>query len=160
MDTLGLSEGWIDYAHRLVDAVKSKSNCPRRKVGAVIMDDDHNIIATGYNGVPRKFPHCDVCYGGERISGHGLDKLPCLHAEENAIMRCSPHQRKGSTIFVSITPCNMCLKKIIQAGIQYVYAFEMYHMTGEDERLGLYLLDHAKKANGFRMFLHKGGNIF
>ena len=155
---LNWNDDWIEYAHNLVEAVKSKSHCPRRKVGAVIMDDDHNILATGYNGVPRKFPHCDICYGGERISGHGLDKLPCLHAEENAIMRTRPGERENSVMFVSVTPCNVCLKTIIQSGIPVVYAFEMYHMDGEDEKLRLYLLENAKE-NGFRLILHKGGLV-
>ncbi len=160
MSDIGFPEHWVDYFFNITEAVRQKSHCPNRKVGAVIVKDKY-IIATGYNGVPSKFPHCDVCYGGERVSGHGLDKLPCLHAEENAIIQCAKRgiSCDGAMMFVSITPCNICVRKIIQAGIRTVYAKEIYYMDGDDEKLRLYLLENAKEVSGFRMILHQGGLI-
>ena len=84
MKTFDLSEEWINYFLRIVNAVRDKSHCSRRKVGAVLVRDKR-ILATGYNGVPVKYPHCNICYGGERQSGYNLDKLPCVHAEINAL---------------------------------------------------------------------------
>ena len=64
-----------EYFRKITKAVASGSRCLSRQVGAIVIKDKR-VIATGYNGLPAGFNHCSVCYGGERVSGHGLDKLP------------------------------------------------------------------------------------
>lgn len=48
---------WDSYFHQICLAVASKSPCLSRKIGAVLVRD-HSIVSTGYNGPPRKIPHC------------------------------------------------------------------------------------------------------
>lgn len=41
---------WQEYFLTIADAVSARADCTRRKVGCVIVDEDHRILATGYNG--------------------------------------------------------------------------------------------------------------
>lgn len=148
------NDSWIKYFKRVVEAVASNSKCLSRQVGAVIIKDKR-IIATGYNGLPAGFNHCSVCYGGERVSGHGLHKLPCIHAEDNAINQCAKCgvSCDGCFMVVSIMPCNDCLKKIIACGIHTIYCIEAYYMDAEGEKLRKYMLTEAARGSGFKMIL-------
>ena len=56
-------------------------------------------------------------------------------------------------MFVTIMPCNVCLKKIIGAGIRKVYVLEPYYMDHEGEKLRQDLHAEAKDVMGFRMML-------
>jgi dCMP deaminase len=149
-----LSTHKIEYFRKITKAVASGSRCLSRQVGAVIVKDKR-ILATGYNGLPAGFNHCSVCYGGERVSGHGLDKLPCIHAEENALIQCAKYGTAcdNCVMFVTTMPCNVCLKKIIGAGIRKVYVLEPYYLDHEGEKLRQDLLSEAKDVMGFHMIL-------
>lgn len=43
---------WRDYFLGIANAVAARADCTRRRIGAVIVDSDHRIISTGYNGAP------------------------------------------------------------------------------------------------------------
>lgn len=49
---------WREYFLTIADAVARRGDCTRRRVGAVIVGQDHRIIETGYNGVPSGKPGC------------------------------------------------------------------------------------------------------
>lgn len=79
---------WDKYFMRLAEVVASRSNCVKRGVGAVIVND-YRIVSTGYNGSPFGFTNCNEG-GCERCNswakaGVDLDKCICLHAESNAV---------------------------------------------------------------------------
>lgn len=152
-----MRDRWHTYFAHLVEQVASNSVCLSRKVGAIIVRDKR-IIATGYNGLPSGFNHCSVCYGGERESGHGLHHLPCQHAEANALLQCSRFgvPVDGAVMYVSIMPCNDCLKHIISAGLKHVYCLELYSLDERGEELRAYMLNEAHRATGFRMTLLPG----
>lgn len=144
---------WIRYFMEIADAASRKSSCLSRNVGAVIVKNKQ-ILSTGFNGVPSGFPHCGVCFGGERVSGHGLDELPCLHAEENAIIQAAKKVSdgcEGAVMFATSTPCNRCLRMAIQAGIQKVYFRDLYTLNKEGEKLRQYLVTEAFKVNNFML---------
>jgi len=104
----------MDIAHQ----VKERSTCPRLRVGAVIVKDKR-IKGTGYNGSPPHFPHCDDV-GCLMIDNHCRRTI---HAEVNALMECSPEERKDATIYITDQPCMECTKLIIASGIsRVVYA--------------------------------------
>ena len=48
------------YYLNIAEAVSKRSPCLRRQYGSVIVKNDE-IIATGYNGVPRGCKHCETC---------------------------------------------------------------------------------------------------
>ena len=99
------------------------SYCRRRQVGALIVKDKM-IISDGYNGTPSGFEN--VCE-----DENGLTKPYVLHAEANAITKiaCSNNNSKGSTMYVTASPCIECAKLIIQAGIRRVVYSEKYRLT-------------------------------
>ena len=93
------------------------------------------IISTGYNGTPRGVRNCNE--GGcprcasSAPSGTGLGECICSHAEENSITQAAYHgiSTKGATIYVTLSPCLMCSKMIVNAGIREVVYDEEYSVT-------------------------------
>lgn len=113
----------------------TRSTCPRKHVGAVIVRDKA-VLATGYNGSLRGLPHCtDV--GCLMDNGHCVRTV---HAEANAILQAARHgvRIEGSEIFVTASPCWDCFKLITNAGIVKVLYGEFYR----DERI----LEFARDA--------------
>ena len=116
---------WDEYFMNIAHEVAMRSNCIRRRVGAVI-SLDRRVVSTGYNGTPRKARNCNEggCPRCNSLgaSGVALSECLCSHAEENAITQAAYHgtQVSGGTIYVTLSPCLMCTKMIINAGIQEV----------------------------------------
>ena len=103
------------------------SHCKRRQVGALIVKDKM-IISDSYNGTPTGFENC--CEDDE-----GYTKWYVLHAEANAILKVasSTQSTRGSTLYVTLSPCTDCSKLIFQSGIvRVVYITEYKDRTGLD----------------------------
>ncbi|HBM16223.1 MAG TPA: cytidine deaminase [Lentisphaeria bacterium] len=123
--------GWDEYFMNIAETTATRSNCCRRHVGAVIVKDKR-IISTGYNGTPRGIKNCSD--GGcprcnsEAVTGEKLDQCLCSHAEENAIVQAAYHgvSVKDSSIYTTYSPCLICTKMIINAGIKEVIYREIY----------------------------------
>ncbi|MCL4374846.1 cytidine/deoxycytidylate deaminase family protein [Patescibacteria group bacterium] len=142
--------GWDEYFINLAEVVRTRSNCIRLQVGAVIVQGRH-IIATGYNGTPFGIKNC--CDGGcqrcldrenQRLRvNERKDLCICLHAEENAIIQSAYHgvSTHGAVMYVTMAPCLQCAKKIINAGIVKV----IYRLSHQDD-LGIRLLRQAAVA--------------
>jgi dCMP deaminase len=116
---------WDEYFMSIAEVVARRSNCMKRNVAAVIIRDKR-IISTGYNGTPRGVRNCNEG-GCERCntnteSGKNLADCVCSHGEENAIVQSAYHgiEIKGSTLYSTFSPCLLCTKMIINAGIQEV----------------------------------------
>lgn len=130
----------MDIAH----VVARRGNCIRRKVAALVVRDQR-IVSTGYNGTPRGVKNC--CDGGcERCagdapSGADLGECICSHAEENAIVQAAYHgiSVKDGTIYSTLSPCLLCAKMIVNAGIREV-VYENEYMFSDQTRA---LLDEA-----------------
>jgi dCMP deaminase len=116
---------WDDYFMGIAKMVAMRSNCVKRKVAAVIVKDKR-IISTGYNGTPRGTRNC--AEGGcprcnnFSESGKNLEECLCSHGEENAIVQASYHgiSIKDSVVYTTFSPCLLCTKMIINAGIREV----------------------------------------
>lgn len=119
------------YFSEIADLVSSRSTCLRNQVGAVIVKESQ-ILSTGYNGAPKKLPHCaDVgCIREEMgiTSGERHELCRGLHAEQNAIIQAAYHgvSVRGAKIYCTTRPCSICTKMIINAGIQEVVYIEEY----------------------------------
>ncbi|MCD4690521.1 cytidine/deoxycytidylate deaminase family protein [bacterium] len=122
---------WDEYFMSIADLVAERSTCLRRHVGAVIVKDRH-ILATGYNGPPVGLAHCDEtgCIRNELgiPSGERHELCRGIHAEQNAIIQSANHGTgiRGSTIYATHTPCSVCAKMIINAGIVRVVSADAY----------------------------------
>lgn len=116
---------WDRYFMDIAEVVATRSNCMRRHVAAVIVKDGR-IISTGYNGTPRGIRNCHE--GGcprcasTAPAGTNLGECLCSHGEENAIVQAAYHgiAVKDSIIYTTFSPCLICSKMIINAGIREV----------------------------------------
>jgi dCMP deaminase len=114
---------WDDYFMSLARLAERRSNCMKRRVGAVIVRD-FRVISTGYNGTPRNVPNCfdggcGRCNSGTQC-GRNLNECLCLHAEENAIVEAGRSRAEQGTLYCTTKPCLGCAKKIVQVGISRV----------------------------------------
>lgn len=110
---------WVDVAR----AVAKRGTCPRRQVGAVIVDSGNQVISTGYNGSPRSLPHCTEV--GCLLDDTGRCKRTA-HAEANALLQAGSTRTRHSTLYVTDFPCSECAVLIIQARIQRVVFVRPY----------------------------------
>jgi len=96
------------------------SYCERKQVGAIIVKD-RMIISDGYNGTPSGFENC--CE-----DENGKTHWYVLHAEANAILKLagSTQSAKGSTLYLTLSPCKECSKLILQAGIEKLVYINAY----------------------------------
>jgi len=118
--------------------VATRSNCMKRCVGAVIVND-LRIVSTGYNGTPFGSLNCNEG-GCERCnsnqpSGTALDACLCIHAEENAVIEAGRAKAKDGTIYVTLSPCLTCAKSVVQAGIKRIVYNRTYPMKIADDFL-------------------------
>jgi dCMP deaminase len=103
-----------------------RSTCSSRiAVGAVLVNQYNQIIASGYNGAPRGMGHCDERGCELDSDGHCVR---ALHSEENAILQCALNgvSSMGCSMYVTHSPCVRCCRVIIQSGIIAVYYSEKY----------------------------------
>ncbi len=114
---------WDEYFMSIAQVVATRSTCPRKFVGAVIVKN-RTILSTGYNGSIRGMPHCsDV--------GHMMEDNHCvatIHAEANAIIQAAKNGVviDGGTVYVTASPCWNCFKQIANAGIGRICYGEFY----------------------------------
>ena len=143
--------GKIRYYLDIADSVSKRSTCLRRQYGSVIVKNDE-IISTGYNGAPRGMTDClqkGSCVR-EKLNvprGTMYEKCIAVHAEMNAIISASRRDMIGSTLYLSgrevktgelvkdATPCAMCLRAILNSGIDYIYI-------------------NANNADGYKLLTH------
>ena len=135
-----LRPGWDRYFMDIARVVAARGNCLRRQVAAVIVKNTR-IISTGYNGTPRGVKNC--CEGGcprcagNAPSGANLGECICSHAEENAIVQAACHgiAVEGAILYSMASPCLICAKMIINAGIVEVVYEDDYQFTRQTKAL-------------------------
>lgn len=134
---------WDEYFMKVAFLICERSTCLRRKVGAVLVKDKQ-ILSTGYNGAPKGISHCSVagCLREELKVPSGQRHEICrgLHAEQNVILQAASFgvPTKGSIIYITNTPCSICAKMIINAGIEEVVIDSEY-----PDKMAVELLEQA-----------------
>lgn len=113
---------WNEYFMTIAKVVAMRSQDPITKVGCVIVDQNNQIIATGYNGMPKH-----LRFTWNKNSGLDNKNLFVVHSEVNAILH-AVKSVDGCTAYVTLFPCNECAKVLVQAGIKkIVYLDDKYH---------------------------------
>jgi dCMP deaminase len=131
---------WDTYFMHIAQNVARRGNCLKRKVAALIVKDGR-IISTGYNGTPRNTKNCfeGGCPRCNAVgpSGQNLGDCYCSHGEENAIVQAAYHgiSIKGSTLYTTFSPCLLCTKMIINAGVVEVVYNQDYPLAGPAQAL-------------------------
>lgn len=109
---------WDIRFMKIAREISTWSKDPSRKVGAVIVNNDRRILATGYNGFPK-----GIADDEERLNDREKKYPRIVHAEMNALMNAlySGVSVRDATIYVYGLPvCPECTKSIIQSGIKRV----------------------------------------
>ena len=116
----------------IADVVATRSTCPRRAVGAVLVREKQ-ILSTGYNGAPRGLAHCTDA-GCLMRDGHCVRTS---HAEMNAIAQAAYHgvRVSDSTLYCTDKPCLICTKLLINAGIRRIVYRREYEDSVSDGML-------------------------
>ena len=111
---------WDQYFMAIAQISALRSKDPATQVGCCIVDKDNKILSLGYNGFPRgcsddEFPWCK-----DQEEAINNKYYYVVHSELNAILNYKGGSLEGSTIYVTLFPCNECAKAIIQSGIKKV----------------------------------------
>ena len=120
---------WDEYFMGVSKLAGMRSKDPNTQVGACIVSDQHKILSMGYNGFPKGCS--DEDFPWEREGDELSTKYAYVtHSELNAILNFRGGSLEGTTLYVSLFPCNECTKAIIQAGIKkVVYDSDKYEHT-------------------------------
>lgn len=118
---------WDEYFLGIAQAVATRADCTRRKVGAVIVKD-RRIVSTGYNGAPSGAVGCldGACPRAHSdvppMSSYDTGAGSCIsiHAEANAIVYADGLRTVGATLYCTDEPCDGCKRLIAAAGIENV----------------------------------------
>lgn len=117
---------WKEYFMNIAEMVSERGTCDRAYVGCLLVNKDHRIVSTGYNGAITGNPQCDEV--GHKIrDGHCI---ATIHAEMNALLYCAKEgiTVRGSHCYVTHFPCLNCTKALIMAGISKIYYKEAYRV--------------------------------
>lgn len=109
---------WDNRFLNLAREISTWSKDPSAQIGAVIVNDDRRILATGYNGFPRGIQDNDWRYQDREIKYKYV-----VHAEMNAIYNATFNgiSLNDSTLYVWGLPvCSECAKGVIQVGIKKI----------------------------------------
>lgn len=115
-----------------------RATCGRRQVGCALFDRDGHLLSTGYNGPASGQRHCtdEPCPGNDPAfrSGEGLSFCEAIHAEANALLRCSSVGRID-TAYVTHSPCLDCVKLLLNTGCKRIVFLQEYaHDAAARER--------------------------
>lgn len=116
---------WDEYFLKMAFLVAERSTCLRHHVGTIIIKDRH-VLTTGYNGAGRNIDDCLKlgCLRNQLNipSGERHEICRAIHAEQNAIIQAGVHgvTIDEGTLYCTHSPCTICSKMIVNAGIKRV----------------------------------------
>ena len=114
---------WDEVWMATASLIAQRSYDPRYQVGAVVVSDDNTqVLAVGYNGNYKGGPNAaESLTPGE--SG-------MIHAEINALLKMDYNNPKRKIMYVTLSPCRMCAKAMVNSGIAEVVYEEAYRDSG------------------------------
>ena len=120
-------EIWMTFAKNM----SRRSYDPRHQVGAVVgTEDNTQVLSVGYNG--------NHSGGPNEVESQEPGQSGMLHAEINALLKMDYNNPKEKIMYVTLMPCIMCSKAIINSGIKKVIYKEEYR-----DKRGIELLSKA-----------------
>lgn len=152
----GARPSWDEYFLAAAHLFATRATCDRKHVGAVIVDERHRIVSSGYNGAPAGMPHCSGPGGVDHELKTIEGRQSCvrtLHAESNALDDAGRRAR-GCTLYVTVTPCYPCAQRLVNAGIRRVVYTEWYDSQNTDlvaeffEKAGVEMVGPGKPDAG------------
>jgi len=110
-----ISSAWDKKFLELAKHISTWSKDPSKKIGAVAVGQNRNILATGYNGFPKGIQDTE-----ERLNDRETKYELVVHAEMNCIYNAVENgvSLKGAHLYVYGLPiCHECAKGVVQVGI-------------------------------------------
>ena len=106
---------WMKFATNIAE----RSIDSRHKVGAVVVTADNTqVLSIGYNG--------DEAGGQNKVESTVPGESGLIHAEINALIKLDYNNPKPRKMYVTLSPCKMCAKAVINSGIAEVIYDEEY----------------------------------
>ena len=113
---------WDQVWLKTAENISERSYDPRHKVGCVVVTDDNTqVLAVGYNG--------NYAGGPNSVESDLPGESGMLHAEINALLKMDYNNPKKKKLYVTLSPCRMCAKAIVNAGIDEVIFRDEYRDT-------------------------------
>ena len=135
-DRISWDDVWAEFA-----GIISQRSCDsKHKVGAVIVTTDNTqVLAIGYNG--------DEKGGSNKRFSSKKGESGFIHAELNALLKCDFNFPKDKKMYVTLSPCIMCAKAIINSDIKEVIYSEKYDDEGTSllRNYGVKVSKHNKR---------------
>jgi len=131
-----IRKDWDTYFMDIAFMASTRSRCPRRHVGAVLVQGK-KLLGTAYNGAPMGVPDCseagcliveEVASQEEAMNGVKVKQrcIRTIHAEQNLILFTDRTDREGSTVYVTDQPCWTCANMLANSGIAEIVFHREY----------------------------------
>ncbi|MBB3108948.1 dCMP deaminase [Paenibacillus phyllosphaerae] len=133
---------WDTYFMDIAYMVSTRSRCPRRHVGSVLVQGK-KLLGTAYNGAPMGVSDCSEagCMIVEEFELKIVDdveqvtkKQRCIrtiHAEQNLLLFTDRIDREGSTVYVTDQPCWTCANMLANSGVREIVFHRSYPKDSE-----------------------------
>jgi len=113
---------WDEVWMQTARIIARRSIDPRHKVGTVIVSEDNTqVLSIGYNG--------NYSGGPNEVESLEPGQSGCIHAEINALLKLDYNNPKKKIMYITLSPCRMCAKAAVNAGIDEVVYDEEYRDT-------------------------------
>lgn len=124
------SDRWNRHFLALALKHAELSKDPDKKVGAIIVGSEKEIVSLGFNGLPR-----GLLDSKQRLNDKDLKRQLVVHAELNAVLavaRMGGSALLGKTMYIATLddggvwggpPCTRCSVEVIQAGIKNIVSY-------------------------------------
>jgi len=139
---MSIRKDWDTYFLDIAYMASTRSQCPRRHVGAVLVQGK-KLLGTAYNGAPMGVPDCTeagcmLVEEFEIVQVDGQDtvvpKQRCvrtIHAEQNLLLFTDRRDREGSIVYVTDQPCWTCANMLANSGIIEIIYHRLYQKDSE-----------------------------
>lgn len=133
---------WDTYFMDIAYMASTRSQCPRRHVGAVLVQGK-KLLGSAYNGAPMGVADCHEAgcmlveeYELAHVDGKEtmLKKQRCIrtiHAEQNLLLFTDRNDRVGATVYVTDQPCWSCANMLANSGITEIVYHRAYPKDAE-----------------------------
>jgi dCMP deaminase len=106
---------WITFAQSIAE----RSCDTKYKVGAVVVNSENTqVLSIGYNG--------DQKGGTNQRDSTETGQSGFIHAEINALIKMDYNNPCKKKMYLTLSPCEVCAKAIVNAGIGEVIYSEFY----------------------------------
>ena len=117
---------WDEIWMKMAETISLRSHHPQWKVGTIIVTSDNTqVLSLGYNGNAAGLKN--------RPDSMSPGKCGMIHAEINALLKLDYNNPKEKKMYVTLSPCEMCAKAIVNSGVRTVIYKKSYrNLKGVD----------------------------